>query len=264
MPTYLIIDQGGQLTTLRDNIGPQGQPGSDGVGSEWITGAGAPSNSLGENGDLYLDTTNGDVYQKFSGSWTLVANLAGTNGVSAIANYPLSGSYYGVTPFRSLTGLFWQATDKRIYQPFWLGVAGTYDQIIFEVITAGAAGAEGYIALFDNNDGTPGTLLDDATLALDGAPAVQTISLNGGSGIALDAGLYWIERFGNAGTSPLVIRGPGSSNTFSIATNPVAFSANYTALVKIETYSSPGTDSSNPSGLGYDGSNTLHFALRRV
>jgi hypothetical protein len=48
--------------------GPQGDPGtagSDGArGSVWFTGAGSPSGVTGSvAGDMYLDTTNGDVYQ---------------------------------------------------------------------------------------------------------------------------------------------------------------------------------------------------------
>lgn len=54
--------------------GPQGNPGTTGStgapgaagarGSQWFTGAGAPSVVGGAViGDMYLNTTNGDVYQ---------------------------------------------------------------------------------------------------------------------------------------------------------------------------------------------------------
>lgn len=46
-------------------------------GGEWFTGAGAPSNSLGADGDLYLDSVLGDVYQNASGTWSVVANIKG-------------------------------------------------------------------------------------------------------------------------------------------------------------------------------------------
>ena len=48
--------------------GPQGPAGATGatgpagLGSAWLQGAGAPSNSLGANGDFYLNSTNGDIY----------------------------------------------------------------------------------------------------------------------------------------------------------------------------------------------------------
>ena len=54
--------------------GPTGSTGATGAagaaGSVWFNGAGAPSAGTGTNGDYYLNTTNGDVYQKAGGSWT--------------------------------------------------------------------------------------------------------------------------------------------------------------------------------------------------
>jgi hypothetical protein len=49
-------------------------------GSSWLTGTGVPDPSLGVDGDLYLNDSNGDVYQKISGSWHLVANIEGPQG----------------------------------------------------------------------------------------------------------------------------------------------------------------------------------------
>ncbi|MEM6456048.1 MAG: hypothetical protein AAF772_13215 [Acidobacteriota bacterium] len=66
--------------------GPPGAPGDPGApgasGSVWFTGSGAPNGAVGNNGDLYLDTDAGDVYQKASGFWLLEANLAGPAGAS--------------------------------------------------------------------------------------------------------------------------------------------------------------------------------------
>lgn len=51
--------------------GPAGSPGSPGAaGAKWYSGAGAPSNGTGVAGDYYLNTTNGDVYEKVGASWT--------------------------------------------------------------------------------------------------------------------------------------------------------------------------------------------------
>lgn len=46
-----------------------------------LTGNGAPSNSLGENGDFYLDNTNGNYYVKIAGMWILRGNLQGPPGL---------------------------------------------------------------------------------------------------------------------------------------------------------------------------------------
>lgn len=47
------------------------------------SGAGAPSNDLGNNGDVYVNISNGDIYTRSGGAWTL-AN-AGTGATEIIA-----------------------------------------------------------------------------------------------------------------------------------------------------------------------------------
>jgi len=42
--------------------GPRGDDGIDGV--QWYSGEGIPSESLGVNGDYYLDKTNAIIYKK--------------------------------------------------------------------------------------------------------------------------------------------------------------------------------------------------------
>ncbi len=63
--------------------GATGSSGSNGTnGSVWRDGSGAPSSGLGANGDYYLDDDTGDVYLKSAGSYSLVANISGSSGVS--------------------------------------------------------------------------------------------------------------------------------------------------------------------------------------
>lgn len=74
--------------------GPQGLNGVDGVqgptgpigpsGSTWLTGNTAPSNLVGNNDDLYLNTTTGQYYKKASGVWVLQATLIGPQGPAGI------------------------------------------------------------------------------------------------------------------------------------------------------------------------------------
>lgn len=70
--------------------GPQGPAGATGTngtngvngvnGSKIYTGTTAPS-TLHSNGDIYVDTTNGDFYQQTSGAWgSPVGNLSGPAG----------------------------------------------------------------------------------------------------------------------------------------------------------------------------------------
>lgn len=58
-------------------VGPQGPPGS-----QIITGSGAPSNLLGDDGDFYLDTVTGNYYLKDSGAYVLQGNLKGPTGAT--------------------------------------------------------------------------------------------------------------------------------------------------------------------------------------
>lgn len=54
------------------STGSPGQNGSDGVdGNMHFVGNGAPAGGLGNDGDVYTDADNGDIYLKVTGSWSL-------------------------------------------------------------------------------------------------------------------------------------------------------------------------------------------------
>lgn len=59
--------------------GPQGQPGLSGAdgqdGTILHVGSGAPGAGLGVDGDQYIDTDNGDIYTKITGTWQLQGNI---------------------------------------------------------------------------------------------------------------------------------------------------------------------------------------------
>ena len=61
----------------RGAAGPPGVPGAR--GSLWSTGSGTPT-ATGQNGDLYLDTSTGDVYELVAGAWALETNIKGPQG----------------------------------------------------------------------------------------------------------------------------------------------------------------------------------------
>ena len=73
--------------------GPQGDPGPTGAtgptgpagtnGSTLRSGTGAPASGLGAVGDYYLNTSNGDLYEKTAAAtWTLRVNLTGPTGAT--------------------------------------------------------------------------------------------------------------------------------------------------------------------------------------
>lgn len=81
----------GEWTVIDNLMGPQGPAGTNGTngaagaaGSVWYSAAGAPGAGTGVNGDYYLNTSNGDYYQKVSGTWTLRGNLTGPTGQGVI------------------------------------------------------------------------------------------------------------------------------------------------------------------------------------
>jgi hypothetical protein len=79
----------GTYTVTANIKGPTGATGATGAagaaGSVWRNGIGAPSSGLGINGDLYLNDTTGDVSQKISGTYTVIANIMGPTGAPGSA-----------------------------------------------------------------------------------------------------------------------------------------------------------------------------------
>jgi hypothetical protein len=91
------VNAGWALLTMQGATGPQGPQGpqgiqgiqgpqgATGIAEVWYSGAGAPSGATGAVGDWYLNTTNGDVYEKTGASaWTLRANITGPQGPQGI------------------------------------------------------------------------------------------------------------------------------------------------------------------------------------
>jgi hypothetical protein len=68
--------------------GAPGADGADGISPTWRSGSGVPSNGTGVNGDMYLRTSNGDLYQKASGTYSVIANIQGPAGADgSLGNY---------------------------------------------------------------------------------------------------------------------------------------------------------------------------------
>ncbi len=68
----------GTYTLVGSLIGPAGAGGS---ATQWLFGSSTPSIGAGGNGDFYL-RSNGEVYQKSGGTWTLLQSLVGPAGPS--------------------------------------------------------------------------------------------------------------------------------------------------------------------------------------
>ena len=69
------------LESLKGEQGEQGNPGKD--GANWLSGIGNPTDSIGKNGDLYLNTLTYDLFIKKSGSWgSPICNIKGQSGAN--------------------------------------------------------------------------------------------------------------------------------------------------------------------------------------
>lgn len=83
--SYDVYTKAGGTWTITCNIkGIQGDRGIDGEkGTIWITGVGIPDESLGRNGDYYLnsDQDANDVYEKVADMWVKKCNIRGESGV---------------------------------------------------------------------------------------------------------------------------------------------------------------------------------------
>jgi hypothetical protein len=72
------------IANIKGATGATGTAGVAGAaGATWYQGAGVPSAGTGANGDFDLNTATGDVYNKASGTWSLVANIKGPAGTAA-------------------------------------------------------------------------------------------------------------------------------------------------------------------------------------
>ncbi|HEX3817535.1 MAG TPA: hypothetical protein VHW03_04535 [Chthoniobacterales bacterium] len=63
-------------------------------GSVWRNGSGVPSDSLGADGDYYLDDDAGNVYAKAAGAYTLVAEITGPPGSQGTPVIPIGNSVF--------------------------------------------------------------------------------------------------------------------------------------------------------------------------
>lgn len=109
---------GASTWTLRGNIkGPAGSPGTNGTNGElWFNGTGAPSGATGSIGDMYIDNSTGDYYEKTGAStWTLRGNLKGPAGAgSGDVVGPASSTDNAIARFDGTTGKLIQNSGVTI------------------------------------------------------------------------------------------------------------------------------------------------------
>jgi hypothetical protein len=91
-------------TGAKGDPGTNGTDGTDGTnGTSVRTGAGAPAAGLGAVGDVYIDSTTGDLYLKSAGGWAKTGNLMGPAGTDG------TDGTDGTSPGESVGGVRWFA-----------------------------------------------------------------------------------------------------------------------------------------------------------
>lgn len=118
-------------------VGPAGDTGP--AGSAWLTSSGVPDNGDGDDGDYDLNTVNGDVYEKQSGSWVLVGNIKGVKGDQGDPGTTVDTTKVfsdvtvgaGATVQSNLTGFITRGLVHRITIAA-SGVEGTFDVKVYD------------------------------------------------------------------------------------------------------------------------------------
>ena len=99
---YMQLD--GFKTTYRKEGGAWVAVGSTlGAIPEFVSGVGAPSNSLGTDGQYYRNTANQDIYYKQGATWNIIGNLDNIS-ISAKLSQAGIGKYLGTAPNVVTTG----------------------------------------------------------------------------------------------------------------------------------------------------------------
>ena len=74
-PDHSTTDITVKVVVLKEKSGATGKDGAS-----IHSGSGTPKTNVGNNGDTYVNTTNGDIYKKEAGVWQLAGNIKGAQG----------------------------------------------------------------------------------------------------------------------------------------------------------------------------------------
>lgn len=88
--------------------------GTGGTSVTFLSGAVAPTNDKGVDGDVYLNTANGNLHKKVTGAWTLLMNLKGATGAQGIQGIQGVKGDTGATGAKGADGFGTQAQYDAI------------------------------------------------------------------------------------------------------------------------------------------------------
>ncbi len=90
------------------------------LGYDFFKSEGTPDDSIGNQGDVYLDMQTLDIYQKGSSAWELTGNLIGEQGLQGITGNHGTVIYNGTDTPTSGIGIdsdyYFNTSEKSLYQ----------------------------------------------------------------------------------------------------------------------------------------------------
>lgn len=170
--------------------GPQGDPGIDGKTIRY--GTVAPDNSIGNDGDFYINTSTNMIYGPKSGTWPAGVSMvgpAGSTGATGAAGAPGSVWHNGAGAPSNLLGnngdyYLDDTTDDVYYKS-----GGSYSIITNIKGSAGATGATGA----PGADGAPGATGPAGTNGTNGTNGSTWLSGSGAPGAIGVDGDYYLD-----------------------------------------------------------------------
>jgi hypothetical protein len=181
--------------------------------------AGAPSAGLGIDDDMYLNETNGDVYRKVSGTWTLEANIKGPTGATGATGAQGPQGIQGIQGIQGATG----AT----------GATGMFSGS--ETIITSLA-ADDYLFLTDTSDSNAAKRVTAGNALLSAKNISMSFTANGDAYLVAHEAMT-IGSARERGTGTVAYNKSTDGTTFSSATLPVTLAANDVFKVTITSIS---------------------------
>ena len=202
-------------TGLEGPEGPQGKTGDAGAvgpagkdGSTMYSGNGVPANSIGINGDYYLDKNTGDLYgPKAVGAWGTPTVLRGTNGTNG------SNGSNGTNGTNGSTTLSGNGTPSAA-----TGIVGDYfldktNYLLYGPKTAAGWGIPILLRGADGTQGPTGPAGKDGSIIYSGSGApVSTIGVNGDYYLDKNTGNLYGPKTAAGWGAPTLLKGTNGTN----------------------------------------------------
>lgn len=237
---YSIVANIMGATGTNGAIGPTGATGAAGTngtngavgaaGSVWHTGSGVPSNSVGIEGDYYLNAATGDVYLKALGSYSLIANIMGATGTTGATGVNGTTGATGATGVAGTNGSVWHngsgipANSLGVEGDYYLNTVtgdvylkalGSYSLIANIMGATGATGPTGATGAAGTNGatGATGAAGSNGTNGVDGAAGATGATGATGAGLSEYAYIYNLAAQTVAVEAPALLDSNGVMST---------------------------------------------------